>query len=114
MGRLKMRSFGWFDAVEFLNNMMDEKPLVLLMVPLLLGLWAFEKWLFSLSTWLAFALAVWAPIQVISNTFFYLILNVIYGTSCPFFPNKLLLHCNSLFPKFLKGNDFSQPYSAVW
>ncbi|KZV45331.1 extended synaptotagmin-3-like [Dorcoceras hygrometricum] len=61
-----MRSFGWFEAKEFLNKMMDEKPLVLLMLPLSLVLWAFEKWLFSLSTWLALALAVWATIQPVT------------------------------------------------
>lgn len=51
-----MRYFGWFEAVEFLNKKMDEKPLVLLVAPLLL---------FSLYPWLALALAVWATIQVI-------------------------------------------------
>ncbi|XP_075508656.1 uncharacterized protein LOC142545378 isoform X1 [Primulina tabacum] len=63
MGGVKIRSFGWFEAVEFLIKKIDEKPLVLLMVPLLLVLWAFEKLLFSLYTWLALGLAVWATIQ---------------------------------------------------
>ncbi|XP_075522866.1 synaptotagmin-2-like isoform X1 [Primulina tabacum] len=63
MGGVKMRALDWNSALEFSNKMLDEKPLLPLVVPLLLVLWTFEKWFFPLSNWIALILAVWVTIQ---------------------------------------------------
>ncbi|XP_073298818.1 uncharacterized protein [Primulina huaijiensis] len=63
MGGVKMRALDWNGALEFSNKMLDEKPLLPLVVPLLLVLWTFEKWFFPLSNWIALILAVWVTIQ---------------------------------------------------
>ncbi|PWA86130.1 C2 domain-containing protein [Artemisia annua] len=48
---------------EFLNELMVEKPVLPLLIPLLLVLWSIEKWFFNLSNWVPLAVAVWATIQ---------------------------------------------------
>ncbi|CAI9784490.1 unnamed protein product [Fraxinus pennsylvanica] len=63
MGRIKKRNFDFNDAVEFLNKLWVEKPLLPLVIPVLLVFWAIEKWFFSLSNWVALALSVWVTIQ---------------------------------------------------
>ncbi|KZV19447.1 extended synaptotagmin-3-like [Dorcoceras hygrometricum] len=63
MGGVKMRALDWNSALEFSNKMLEEKPLLPLVVPLLLVLWAIEKWFFPLSNWIALILAVWVTIQ---------------------------------------------------
>ncbi|XP_073055714.1 uncharacterized protein [Primulina eburnea] len=61
-----MRALDWNSALEFSNKMLDEKPLLPLVVPLLLVLWTFEKWFFPLSNWIALILAVWVTIQPVT------------------------------------------------
>ncbi|KAL2543887.1 C2 domain-containing protein [Forsythia ovata] len=63
MGRIKRRNFDLNEAVEFLNKLWVENPLLPLVIPVLLIFWAIEKWFFSLSNWVSLALAVWVTIQ---------------------------------------------------
>ncbi|KAJ1405713.1 Synaptotagmin-like mitochondrial-lipid-binding domain [Sesbania bispinosa] len=46
-------------AVEFFNHLLQEKPQIPFFVPLILIAWAIERWVFSFSTWVPLALAVW-------------------------------------------------------
>ncbi|KAK3023559.1 hypothetical protein RJ639_044209 [Escallonia herrerae] len=63
MGRDRRKGFDMNEAIEFLSQLVVEKPLIPFMVPLVLILWGFEKWFFSLSNWVPLAVAVWATIQ---------------------------------------------------
>ncbi|XP_065860725.1 uncharacterized protein [Euphorbia lathyris] len=54
------------EAVDFLNHLYDEKPLLPLLIPLILIFWAIERWIFSLSNWVLVVVAVWATIQYCS------------------------------------------------
>ncbi|TYG91919.1 hypothetical protein ES288_A12G301600v1 [Gossypium darwinii] len=64
MGRRKKRSVFNVDGVmDFFNNVMMEKPYLPLLIPLVLMLWALEKWIFSLSNWVPLVLAVWVTVQ---------------------------------------------------
>ncbi|XP_012440294.1 synaptotagmin-5 [Gossypium raimondii] len=64
MGRRKRRSVFNVDGVmDFFNNVMMEKPYLPLLIPLVLMLWALEKWIFSLSNWVPLVLAVWVTVQ---------------------------------------------------
>ncbi|KAI9173502.1 hypothetical protein LWI28_002309 [Acer negundo] len=50
-------------VVEFMNHLKEEKPLLPLLIPLILLLWAVERCFFSFSNWVPLAIAVWATIQ---------------------------------------------------
>ncbi|CAJ2636985.1 unnamed protein product [Trifolium pratense] len=50
-------------AVDFFNYLMQEKPKIPFFIPFILIACAIEKWVFSFSTWVPLALAVWATIQ---------------------------------------------------
>ncbi|XP_074572808.1 tricalbin-1-like [Curcuma longa] len=50
-------------AVELLNQLMQDKPLLPLLIPLFLFAWAVERWLVPFSNWVPLAAAVWATIQ---------------------------------------------------
>ncbi|TYI53205.1 hypothetical protein E1A91_D12G302700v1 [Gossypium mustelinum] len=64
MGRRKRRSVFNVDGVmDFFNNVMMEKPYLPLLIPLVLMLWALEKWIFFLSNWVPLVLAVWVTVQ---------------------------------------------------
>ncbi|PIN13548.1 putative Ca2+-dependent phospholipid-binding protein [Handroanthus impetiginosus] len=63
MGRTKRKLFDLNEAIESLYKLLEEQPLLPFVIPVLLFLWAFEKWFFSLSNWVLLALAVWATIQ---------------------------------------------------
>lgn len=76
------------EITEFLNQLMVEKPLLPLVIPLLLILWSIEKWFFNLSNWLPLAVAIWATIQVSSFLFFFF--------SLPFYNNFFFSFLNSL------------------
>lgn len=70
MGRRQKRSLFNVDGVmDFFNNVMMEKPYLPLLIPLVLMLWALEKWIFSLSNWVPLVLAVWVTVQVNSFLF---------------------------------------------
>ncbi|KAG8374807.1 hypothetical protein BUALT_Bualt10G0034000 [Buddleja alternifolia] len=60
MSRTKKKMF---DLNESVKKLMEEQPLLPLVIPLLLILWVIEKWFFPLSNWVLLALAVWATIQ---------------------------------------------------
>ncbi|KAG8476222.1 hypothetical protein CXB51_033122 [Gossypium anomalum] len=49
--------------MDFFNNVMMEKPYLPLLIPLVLMLWALEKWIFSLSNWVPLVLAVWVTVK---------------------------------------------------
>lgn len=116
MGRRKGRSFiNVEEFLDFLKYMMVEKPFMRLLIPLILGLWAVERWVFSFSNWVPLVVAVWATIQY-SNYQRHIIVEdlnkkwkrVIVNTS-PITPlehcewlNKLLMEVwqNYLSPKF--------------
>ena len=53
------------EAMEFLNHVMKDKPLLPFLIPLGLFAWAVERWLVPFSNWVPLAAAVWATIQVI-------------------------------------------------
>lgn len=63
MGSRKTRTSAMNEATEFFNQLLVDKPLLPLVLPLLLALWGIEKWFFSLSNWVPLAVAVWATIQ---------------------------------------------------
>ncbi|XP_054816971.1 synaptotagmin-5-like [Prosopis cineraria] len=50
-------------AIDFFNYLHEEKPQILVFIPLLLVAWVIERWAFSLSNWVPLALAVWLTIQ---------------------------------------------------
>lgn len=65
MGRRKKRAaLNVEQVVEFLNHLLEEKPLLPFVIPLILLLWVIERWFFSFSNWVPLAIAVWATIQV--------------------------------------------------
>ncbi|KAL5544784.1 hypothetical protein UlMin_008568 [Ulmus minor] len=63
MDRRKRRGFSAVDALEFFNYVMEEKPFLPFLIPLVLLVWAIEKWVFSFSNWVPIAVAVWATLQ---------------------------------------------------
>ncbi|XP_021736336.1 synaptotagmin-5-like isoform X2 [Chenopodium quinoa] len=65
MSRKKKLSFSFNIEVvmEFLKKIAIDKPVYLVFVPLISVIWAFEKWVFSISTWVPLAIAVWATLQ---------------------------------------------------
>lgn len=64
MSRRKVRGLSVEDAVEFFNYVMEEKPFLPFLIPLVLFAWGIERWVFSFSNWVPLAVAVWATIQV--------------------------------------------------
>ncbi|XP_019189777.1 PREDICTED: synaptotagmin-5-like isoform X2 [Ipomoea nil] len=62
MGK-RRKSFSVSEAMESLNNLMAEKPLLPVLVLLFLMVWGIEKWFFNLSNWVPLAFAVWAAFQ---------------------------------------------------
>ncbi|XP_058722425.1 synaptotagmin-5-like [Vicia villosa] len=50
-------------AVDFFNYLLQEKPKISFFIPFILIALVIEKWVFSFSTWVPIALAVWATIQ---------------------------------------------------
>jgi len=64
MGRRKRRAFSFDEAVEFLNHLIAEKPLLPFLIPLIFLAWAVERWDFSFSNWVPLVVAVWAATQV--------------------------------------------------
>lgn len=51
------------EVVEFLKHLLEEKPLLPFVIPLILILWIIERWFFSFSYWVPLAIAVWATLQ---------------------------------------------------
>ncbi|KAF5730367.1 hypothetical protein HS088_TW20G00740 [Tripterygium wilfordii] len=63
-GRRKRRAgMNVEEAVEFLNHLWVEKPMLPFLISLILGCWVIERWVFSLSNWVPLVVAVWATIQ---------------------------------------------------
>ncbi|XVE58781.1 hypothetical protein DITRI_Ditri04bG0196800 [Diplodiscus trichospermus] len=62
-GRKKRALVKVDEVVDFFGNILMEKPYLPLLIPLILILWAIEKWFFSFSNWVLLVLAVWATVQ---------------------------------------------------
>lgn len=52
------------EAVEFMNHVLKENPLLPFLLPLVVVAWALERWLVRFSNWVPLAVAVRAMIQV--------------------------------------------------
>ncbi|KAH7658486.1 C2 domain-containing protein [Dioscorea alata] len=63
MVRRRLGNYYAKEAVEFLNHVIRDKPLLPFLVPLGLFAWAIERWLVPFSNWVPLAFAVWATIQ---------------------------------------------------
>lgn len=61
--RQKKAAFNVEEVVEFFKHLLEEKPLLPYVIPLILLLWIIERWLFSFSNWVTLAIAVWATLQ---------------------------------------------------
>ncbi|KAF9591375.1 hypothetical protein IFM89_004060 [Coptis chinensis] len=51
------------EATEFINYVMEDKPMFSYFIPLVLIAWLIERWLLPFSFWVPLALAVWATAQ---------------------------------------------------
>lgn len=71
MVRKRLGNYYAKEAVEFLNHVIRDKPLLPFLVPLGLFAWAIERWLVPFSNWVPLAFAVWATIQVLSLLFLF-------------------------------------------
>lgn len=63
MGKRKKINFHVEEAMEFLKQAAIDRPVYVLLVPLLAAMWAFERWVFSLTNWVPLVIAVWATFQ---------------------------------------------------
>ncbi|MQL77589.1 hypothetical protein Taro_010003 [Colocasia esculenta] len=63
MVRKRLRDFYTKEAVGFLSRVVQDKPLLPFLVPLVALAWAVERWLVPFSNWVPLAVAVWATIQ---------------------------------------------------
>lgn len=50
-------------AMDFLNQLLADKPILPFVIPLFLVVWGIEKWIFSLTNWVPLTVAVWAVFQ---------------------------------------------------
>ncbi|XXG83764.1 hypothetical protein AAC387_Pa10g1447 [Persea americana] len=63
MPRKRLRNLYTEEAVEFFNHVVDDKPLLPFLIPLVFVAWAIERWLVPFSNWVPLVVAVWATIQ---------------------------------------------------
>ncbi|XP_020592907.1 synaptotagmin-5 [Phalaenopsis equestris] len=63
MDRRRLKNLYAKEAVEFLNHVIEEKPLLPFLIPLGFFAWAIERWLVPFSNWIPMAFAVWATIE---------------------------------------------------
>lgn len=64
MPRRRLREFYRREAVEFWSHVVEERPLLPFLIPLVILAWALERWIVHFSNWVPLAVAVWAMIQV--------------------------------------------------
>lgn len=57
-------------AMDFLNQLLADKPILPFVIPLFLVVWGIEKWIFSLTNWVPLTVAVWAVFQVNTSLLF--------------------------------------------
>nr|TKR90327.1 C2 domain-containing family protein [Populus alba] len=68
MGRRKGRAgFKVEKVLAFFNHLLEEKPSIAVLIPLLLVCWGIEKWVFSFSNWVPLVVAIWATFQHCSH-----------------------------------------------
>lgn len=63
MERKRLRNLYAKEAVEFLNHVIEEKPLLPFLIPLGFFAWVIERWLVPFSNWIPMAFAVWTTIE---------------------------------------------------
>lgn len=63
MPRKRFRDFYTKEALGFFNYVVEDKPLLPFLIPLVFVAWAIERWLVPFSNWIPLAVAVWATIQ---------------------------------------------------
>ncbi|KAI8542902.1 hypothetical protein RHMOL_Rhmol08G0175700 [Rhododendron molle] len=63
MSERKKGNFVLNEALEFLNHLLVENPVVPFVIPLILVGWVIEKWIISFTNWVPLLVAVWATIQ---------------------------------------------------
>lgn len=62
----KKRASSWDvrEVMDFLNQLIADKPFLPVVIPVFLVVWGIEKWIFSLTNWVPLVVAVWAVFQV--------------------------------------------------
>lgn len=63
MGRWRKRALSFDEVVEFVKRIIQEMPLIPFLIPLILIVWAIERWVFSVTNWVPLIVAVWATRQ---------------------------------------------------
>ncbi|KAG9448930.1 hypothetical protein H6P81_008895 [Aristolochia fimbriata] len=122
MPRKRLRDFYSKEAVDFLNHVMEDRPSLPFVLPLVFVAWALERWIVRFSNWVPLAVAVWAMIQYgkfqrrilvedLNKKWTRLILNTLPIT--PLEPcewlNKLLME---VWPNYLEPK-FSRNFSSI-
>ncbi|VFQ87166.1 unnamed protein product [Cuscuta campestris] len=64
--RKSRRTYSVSEAMEFLTNLLAEKPLLPLSILSFFLVWGIEKWFFALTNWVPLAIALWASFQYAS------------------------------------------------
>lgn len=82
MVRRRLKRFYAKEAMDFLNHMMKDKPLLPFLIPLGLFAWAIERWLVPFSNWVPLAAAVWATIQVSLSCFGFVLVKKVRILDC--------------------------------
>ncbi|KAJ6795661.1 extended synaptotagmin-1 isoform X2 [Iris pallida] len=59
----KLGRFSAKEAKDFISHVIEDKPLLPFLLPLLLFAWAIERWLVPFSNWVPLVFAVWATIE---------------------------------------------------
>ncbi|KAK6925260.1 C2 domain [Dillenia turbinata] len=63
MGKRRSKNFDAKEIVEFLTHLVVERPLFHVLIALIAIGWVIERWVFSFSSWVSLAIAIWATIQ---------------------------------------------------
>uniref|UniRef100_A0A6N2KPR0 C2 domain-containing protein n=2 Tax=Salix TaxID=40685 RepID=A0A6N2KPR0_SALVM len=68
MGRRKGKaSFKVEEVLGFFYHILEEKPSIAFLIPLILVCWGIEKWVFCFSNWVPLFVAIWATSQYCSH-----------------------------------------------
>ncbi|KAJ6340198.1 hypothetical protein OIU77_008037 [Salix suchowensis] len=68
MGRRKGKaSFKVEEVLGFFYHILEEKPSIAFLIPLILVCWGIEKWVFCFSNWVPLFVAIWATFQYCSH-----------------------------------------------
>ena len=75
-GEERLKKLNAKEALEFLNQVMVEQPLLPFLIPLGLFAWFVERWVVPFSNWVPLATAVWATIQVVVSAIVFRLINL--------------------------------------